>query len=612
MFIAKRFHTMEVDNPVVEAVAVLDGRIVATGSLGSVAESLGDTPFVIDESLSGRVVMPGLIDQHLHPLLGATTLATEVIAPEEWVLPDVTFPGANTPAEYLARLRAADSNLADPNEWLFSWGYHSMWHGKLDRQTLDEISTTRPIGVWQRSCHEFFLNTVAIDQLGITEASLSNRGPASDQVDLANGHFWETGLFNLVFPKLVPTLMSRERLTRGLHQLVAYLHQNGVTAFNEPGIVWAIEPWDLYQEILGADAVPFLSTFMVDGRLQAARRMDPQLVVSDAEAQVAQAPSGKVALLDKHVKLFADGAILSQMMQMRDGYLDAGGQFDPDHHGEWIMQPADMAEFYRIYWDAGWQVHTHVNGDLGLDVVLDALETCMRANPRVDHRCVIVHFANSTEEQIDRIARLGAIVSANPYYPCGFADKYSEHGLGPERADVMVRSRSVLDRGISLSFHSDLPIAPAVPLKLASYAVNRTTQSGRVAGPEQRISVHEALRAVTIDAAYSWRREDDLGSIKVGKAATFTVLEADPYEVDPEDLGDIPVVGIVFQGQWSPVPENLRRSVSNQAAALTAAPTRAVIIGAAAGHGECDEGGCSCTVARRLMQAYQAAFDPAA
>lgn len=121
-----------------------------------------------------------------------------------------------------------------------------------------------------------------------------------------------------------------------------------------------------------------------------------------------------------------------------------------------------------------------------------------------------------------------------------------------------------------------------------------------------------ARQAITIDAAYSWRREDDLCSVKVGKAATFTVLEVDPYEVDPTDLGDISVVGIVFQGHWSPVPENLWRFVSNQTAALTAVPTRAAVPGAASGHGECDEGGCSCTVARRLMQAYQAGFDPAA
>jgi predicted amidohydrolase YtcJ len=123
------------------------------------------------------------------------------------------------------------------------------------------------------------------------------------------------------------------------------------------------------------------------------------------------------------IKLFADGAIISQLMQMKDGYLDG-------HHGEWIIPPDELEKRARLHWNAGYQLHIHVNGDLGLDVVLGVVETLMAENPRADHRTVIVHFANSTEEQIGRIARLGAIVSAHPYDPVGFADKYGEVGLG--------------------------------------------------------------------------------------------------------------------------------------------------------------------------------------
>jgi hypothetical protein len=259
-----------------------------------------------------------------------------------------------------------------------------------------------------------------------------------------------------------------------------------------------------------------------------------------------------VRLLPKHVKLFADGAIISQLMQMRDPYLDDAGRPDLCHHGEWLMQPEVFRAFARVYWDAGWQLHIHVNGDAALDLVLDTIEECMAAHPRTDHRTVIVHFATSAEEQIDRIARLGCLVSANPYYPVGFADQYAAHGLGEQRADSMVRAASVLSRGIPLSLHSDLPMAPAAPLSLASFAVNRRTLSGRVAEPGQRISVHDALRAVTIEAAYSWRMEHELGSVTAGKAATFTVLAKDPYAVDPAGLGDIAILGTVLQGRWFP------------------------------------------------------------
>jgi predicted amidohydrolase YtcJ len=405
--------------------------------------------------------------------------------------------------------------------------------------------------VWQRSCHEWFLNSAAIAALGITAASMAGHGPASAMVDVATGHWWESGM-NLLLPQLSPHFLTPDRIAAGLRQMVDYLHRNGVTAFNEPGIIWDLEPWDLYQAILGADATPMLSTFLVDARTQADSGMDPADAVADAEAQVARAAVGKVRLLGKQVKLFADGAIISQLMQMRDPYLDDDGRPDLCHHGEWMMQPDVFRAFARVYWEAGWQLHVHVNGDAALDLVLDTVAECQAGHPRDDHRTVIVHFANSTEDQVDRIAALGCIVSANAYYPVGFADKYAAHGLGPQRADAMVRAASVLRRGVPLSFHSDLPMGPADPLALAWCAVNRRTPSGRVAGPDQCIGVHDALRAVTIEAAYSWRMEHELGSITVGKLANFTALDEDPYAVHPQSLDRIGVLGTVFGGTAFP------------------------------------------------------------
>ncbi len=549
VYAARRVITMDPeydDGPPADAVAVFGGRITAVGPLADLRH-LG----TVDGTFADAVLLPGLIDQHLHPVLGAATLMTEVIATEDWVLPNRTFRAAHGPAEYRHRLAQADQRLGGPDDWLFSWGYHALWHGALDRSVLDMISPTRPIVVWQRSCHEWYLNSAAIAELGLSAEQMAGQGPASAMVDFTAGHWWEAGM-NLLLPALTPVLMKADRLAAGLRQLVAYLRAGGVTAINEPGIMWAVEPWDLYQQILGSDETPFTTTFLVDARSQADAGMDPADAVADAEAQVARASAGKVRLLPKQVKLFADGAIISQLMQMREPYLDDAGHPDLCHHGEWMMQPDTFRAFFRAYWAAGWQPHVHVNGDAALDLVLDTVEECLATHPRDDHRTVIVHFANSTEEQVDRIARLGCIVSANPYYPVGFADQYAAHGLGVGRADTMVRAASVLARGIPLSLHSDLPMGPAAPLALASFAVNRRTPAGRVVAPDQRISVHDALRAVTIEAAYSWRLEHEIGSITPGKSATFTVLGDDPYQVEPEGLADLPVLGIVYEGRWFP------------------------------------------------------------
>lgn len=549
LFRARSVITMDPALPRATAVLVRGDRVEAVGAF----DDLHTSDCLVDDTFAGAVICAGLIDQHLHPVLGATTLVTEVIAPEDWNLPGRFCPAARSPQEYRVALTEAERRTA-PGEWLFSWGYHALWHGDLNRALLGDVGRDRPIAVWQRSCHEWFLNSAAIAALGITAELMTGHGPESAMVDVAAGHWWESGM-NLLLPRVAPLFMTPERIALGLRQMVDYLHANGVTAFNEPGIMWDLEPWSLYQEILGADETPFLSTFLVDARSQADAGMDPADAVADAEAQVERAATGKVRLLPRQVKLFADGAIISQLMQMREPYLDEHGQPDPCHHGEWMMQPDVFRAFARTYWNADWQLHVHVNGDAGLDLVLDTVEDCMAEHPRADHRTVIVHFANSTEDQVDRIARLGCIVSANAYYPVGFADKYAEHGLGPGRADAMVRSASVLRRGIPLSFHSDLPMGPADPLMLAWCAVNRLTPSGRAAGPDQRVSVHDALRAITIEAAYSWRLEHELGSITPGKRANFTILARDPYDVPPEAINAITVLGTVYEGRWHPCRE---------------------------------------------------------
>lgn len=593
VYVAESVITMDSNRPRADAVAVDGDRILAVGSLAEVIEAVGDRAHVIDRNHEGDVILPGLIDQHLHPFLGATTLTTEVIATEDWHLPGRTFAAAHSQDDYRARLAAAEAAIEDSEEWLFSWGYHSLWHGSLDRAVLDTVSDSRPIGVWQRSCHEFFLNSAAIERLGLTEEQVAASGPLAESISLARGHFWENGFMAFLMPLITPVFVTLDRLVRGLEQMIVYLHGNGVTAFNEPGAVLPPGAWDLYTEILGRDDVPLLSSFIVDARAPAAAGVPVAEAIERAEALIARAPEGKVAFLPGQVKLFADGAIISQLMQMKDPYLDRDGRPDPDHHGEWLMTPEVFEERSKAYWDAGFQLHIHVNGDLGLEMVLDTLERRLTETPRHDHRTVIVHFANSTEAQVDRIAALGAIVSSNPYYPVGFADKYGEVGLGPARADVMTRNRSVLDRGIPLSFHSDLPMGPADPIGMMSCAVNRVTPSGRVAGPEQRIGAEAALHAVTLGAARSWRREHEIGSIEVGKLANFTIVDVDPLAVDPLTLDEIGIRGTIFAGRWFPVAPGIGRG----RAFAELLPFSAV----ESAH---DHHGCACAVARHLVDAF--------
>ena len=482
-------------------------------------------------------MVPGLIEQHLHPILAALALKSEIIANDAWDLPDRTVEAATTEAAYRARLGAAIAAHGD--DFFFSWGYHGYWHGELSRAVLDAMSPTRPVAVWHRSCHEFYLNTPALKALGVTEAMTKGQGLASEQADWGHGHFFEKGL-NLILAPLMRRFASPERMIAGLTLLKTYLHRAGVTALNEPGAQIGPEQLQLYKAVLGAPDTPFATTLIVDGRTMFERHRDGAVV--ETEKTIAQSAEGKVRFLSKQIKFFADGAIVSQKMQMRDGYTDG-------HRGEWMTEPENFKAAWTMFWKAGYQPHTHVNGDLGLDMVLDAMEAGLKMQPRDDHRSVVVHFANSTEDQVARIAQLGAVVSANPYYVPAFADAYGKWGLGPERADQMTRLGSCARKNVRVSLHSDMPIGPARPLFNAWCAVNRVTASGRVAGAEQRLSVDQALRAITIDAAHSWRLDHEMGSVSVGKLANLAVLEDDPTAVDPLELKNIKVWGTMFEGR---------------------------------------------------------------
>jgi len=555
IYTARRILTMEWDQPEATAVAVSGAHILAVGSLADVKAALGDRPYDLDPRFADKVILPGFVEHHLHPLLGAGTMATDaVIAIEDWHMPTRTWPAAADATAYWSALRTAIAESKTGPATFMTWGYHHVFHGPLARQDLDNLSPERPLIVWHRSCHEMFLNTAALAKYGITADSVRGHGLASEQVDFAKGHFYEKGL-TLAVGSVLKDVFTPERLRAGLETLRLYLHSKGVTTICEPGTQLVRPLHELYETVLSADNVPFRTYFIPDGRAlfdeaKSAGTLDRLVPATEAFLGWGR---GKVKWLPHQVKLFADGAVFSLLMQVQEPYLDG-------HHGEWIAVPEDYAAAVRTYWEAGYQIHTHVNGDAGLEVVVRALDERLAKAPRPDHRFTIVHFAVSTEEQVKRLGRARAVVSANPYYVTALADRFGHVGLGPRRADSMVRLGSVKKENLTISLHSDMPMAPADPLLLAWAAATRTTASGRTADPGQRIAVDQALRSVTIDSAFTIRLEDRIGSIKPGKIADFTILDDDPLSVAASDLHRIGVWGVVFEGSVRPVDRRVQLS----------------------------------------------------
>jgi predicted amidohydrolase YtcJ len=184
---------------------------------------------------------------------------------------------------------------------------------------------------------------------------------------------------------------------------------------------------------------------------------------------------------------------------------------------------------------------------------LDVLEKLQFEKPRVNCRFTIEHLGLSRPEQIRRMKDLGALASVNIYYLHELSDIYAREALGTARAHTMARAGTLSRHGIAFALHSDYTMAPAQPLNSAWVAVNRKNVAGDVVGPEERVSVEQALRAITIDAAYVLGLEHEVGTLQPGKRADFTVLEEDPFEVPPEDLRDIKIWGTVFGGVPAPL-----------------------------------------------------------
>ena len=542
IIIPKQLITLDASNANSNAVMVRGDRIHVVGMKDDLMMAYPDA--ALDYSHANDVMIPGFIEHHIHPLLAAITMNSEILAIDDWIVPNKQSIGVRDRAGYFKRLKELETNIENADTPLISWGFHHYFHGKLTKDDLDAISSERPILIIHRSFHEFIMNTKALELFKINKEDLKDLN--LEEQKLANyeqGHFSERGLI-MVMPKIMQYLAAPQRIIKGLETTEKYIHEKGITLIANPGAMYNKSIQGAKNYVLGDKDTPFNSLFIPSG-LYMLEHFDQSELIEEAEALLKWG-QGRVQYLPKQVKLFTDGAMYSQNMVLRDGYLDG-------HQGVWLMEEKIFKDTFKIFWDAGYQIHIHQNGDSGLDRILDAVKENMQSNPREDHRTTIVHFGYSAFDQVKSMKDLGIIVSANPYYVTALSDLYSKVGVGYSRSQEMVRLGDVARAKIPLSLHSDMPMAPASPLLLMHAAVNRINYAGKVAGPSQRISPLEALMGVTLNAAYTLKLEMDYGSISQGKYANFTLLEENPLEVDPSKIKDIKVNGTIVEGREFPL-----------------------------------------------------------
>lgn len=534
--------------PFATAIAVQGERIVGVGTIEDLAQ-WGDHE--VHDEFKDHVLLPGFVEAHTHVMAGAV-----------WEFPYVGFydradpagriwGGCRTIDSVVERLTECERDLNDPDSALIAWGLDPIFLSgeRLVAEHLDRVSATRPIFVYHASGHLATVNSEMMRRSGI-DRHTPTPGVAKDAEGEPNGELQEPAAMSLAqggFSAIGVAIMSpnakwnyaREARNCG----VTTIADLGTTRLATEG---QLEAWrDATDDAnYPARVVVAVGHFDFGGTVKDSNEMALLAVRLRDEEETTKLRFGIV-------KLVLDGSIQGFTARVSWPHYVNPPAGHPGN-GLWLIPPEQMADIVSSYHEAGLTVHCHCNGDEATQIFIDAVEIALQRHPRWDHRHTVQHCQLTTTAQYKKMAALGMNANIFSNHIFHWGDQHASVTVGEERAARMDACGTAQREGVRFSVHSDAPITPMGHLHTAWCAVNRLTATGRVLGPEERISVNKALEACTIDAAHQLKLDHDVGSLEAGKFADFAVLERDPYEVSPEELKDIPVWGTVLGGALHP------------------------------------------------------------
>jgi hypothetical protein len=512
--------TMDAEGRQASALAIEGDRIVAVGSEADVQPWLGKADVVLD--LEGRTVVPGFIEAHGHfPGAGLTAVAADLNSPP--------IGNVRTIDDALAALRKVDAERPG-DDWLIGFGYDDTMleeQRHLTRADLDSVSTTRPILAMHISGHMVVVNSLALQQAGITSETPDPPGgeirkdPESGE---PTGLLLETAGRDLQLQALDMPPLQQIAVVRSAAD--TYAAQGFTTVQNGLATL---------EQIKGMSGASKLG--LIPQRLVIWPKDEVGLEVVAGALDLSPFVSERVYV--GATKFVGDGSIQGYTGFLSEPYYNTG-EHPADYRGYPNIDAATLGAAVKVVHCAGQQVAVHGNGDAAIDQFLDAWTAALRACPAEDARPVLVHAQMARYDQLDRMKDLGVVpsfFSAHVYY---WGDRHRDIFLGPERAARISPAASAADLGIRFTTHLDTPVVPIDSMLQLWAPVARLTSSGQMLGPEERISVEQSLRAMTSDAAWQLHLEDDLGSIEPGKLADLVVLSANPLDAEA-NLRDIEI-----------------------------------------------------------------------
>jgi hypothetical protein len=518
--------TADRDQPWAEAIAIRDGSIEAVGRDASIRR-----PEIDEIDLGGRTVVPGFIDAHNHYLATGEMLANI----------DVKYPKVGS-VDDLVEVIAGAAADTPAGEWINATGFDHAKYGDTDPPTrwdLDRATGDHPVTVLHISGHYVLVNSAALEACDLNE---DTRDPQGGEL-VRDEHGRITGLcldaaMGLVLPVAVDigSHGPNFHVEATLEELVAAVGRAG-RAFVAAGLTTVCDAQVTSREFRGYREAYRRGDWWVR---TACMPLSHQL--NEYGSIGLAGPFGNDEFWLGAIKFYADGSLIGGTAAFWEPYGEHG-----EFGGSLFWEEDELRTMIVEAHSQGWQVGVHAQGDRAIDATLDAFEAAGLAHPRTDARHRIEHAGCPTPDQIHRMADLGVIAVNQPGYLYDSGDEFLER-LG-ERAHMIQPFRAELDAGVTVVLSSDSDVASFRPLDTISAALRRKTIKGFDIGTDQTLTIEEAVRAHTIDAAYALFAEDRLGSIEPGKHADLVVIDGDLFRTPPEEIPDLPIWKTMIGGR---------------------------------------------------------------
>ena len=507
-----------------EAVCVKDGVIVGVGSLDDIKKIAGSK--AIFTNLEGKCLMPSFVDSHSHitmngqmamlARLGDCTSYDDII---------------NVLKKYIA------DNKIGPNGAVLGFGYdHNFLKEKRqpDKKVLDKVSTEIPIMILHVSAHLACVNSKALELAGITSETIDPEGGVIGRLDNSSepsGYLEENGMSE------VRGIISK-RIKPDIKAMIKGMQDDYISH----GITTAQDGATTKSDLTILKIMSLLGMLKLDVVAYPLMTSGGEKLLHKNRVHVKKY---KRRLKIGGYKLVLDGSPQGRSAWMTEPYLGS----KPDYCGYPWMSDEQVEKYAKVAVSEGQQLLAHCNGDAASEQFLNAYEKAIEQIPsREELRPVMIHCQTVRNDQLERMTKIGMIASIFVGHVFYWGDIHKIN-FGDKRGNHISPVRDAIDMGVHVNFHQDTPVTAPDVMHSVWAAVNRVSREGTVVGEDQKVSVYEALRAVTIEGAYQYFEEDSKGSIKVGKRADLVVLSQSPVEVPKESIKDIKVLRTIKDGR---------------------------------------------------------------